>query len=225
MQTVPLRTWSSHSPISYDRVLPRVRRLCGAGMEEALVALLDDVHSQAMLVRSVPLAELCTAMARANASMSAVEQAVAMMAAKKAALRASHLVPVLRRLSLEDPDDALDGTTIVGDLTSILSGYGEHTMTFEATPALSLQLRCRPQAAGTGTRLWHSASLLAWACDTRWGGFEIRGKRVLELGCGLAAGGLACAALGASQVWLTDVDDAALASAQVSGDAKHPVLF
>ena len=145
-----------------------------------------------------------------------------MMAAKKAALRASHPVPVLRRLSLEDPDDGLDGTTIVGDLTS--TGHGEHTMTFEATPALSLQLRCRPQAAGTGTRLWHSASLLAWACDTRWGGFEIRGKRVLELGCGPRRVGWCCA--WRLTVWLTDVDDAALAlaerNAELNGLAQRP---
>ena len=41
----------------------------------------------------------------------------------------------------------------------------------------------------------------------------MEGQRVLELGCGTAAAGLACAALGASTVWLTDIDDDALAFA------------
>ena len=52
--------------------------------------------------------------------------------------------------------------------------------------------------------------LRAEACAAGWGGLRIAGRRVLVLGAGTAAEGLACAALGASSVLATDVDEAAL---------------
>lgn len=43
-----------------------------------------------------------------------------------------------------------------------------------------------------------------------WGGLRVEGARILEVGCGTGAVGLACAAMGAEHVWITDVDSAAL---------------
>lgn len=98
---------------------------------------------------------------------------------------------------------------------STLSGHGVHTLSFAVGigPSSPLRIRGRPQAAGTGTRVWRSARLAIWACETKWGGLCVSGRRVLELGCGTAVVGLACAALGAEAVCLTDMDEDALSLA------------
>ena len=128
------------------------------------------------------------------------------------------LVPLLRRASLLK-DAALSAAMLdaLGVLTASLSGHGEHTLRVGLHPAEAaaapLLLRYRPLGLGTGLRLWPVARLAIGACAAQWAGLRVAGKSVLELGCGCGAVGLACAALGARSVWLTDIDEAALALA------------
>lgn len=136
-------------------------------------------------------------------------------------LTASMLVPLMRKASrLGDPDLAERLVATTGVLTSLIAGHGEHTMCIGlASPCAPLSLRCEPCGWCTGTRLWPAARLAIGACSSRWQGVDVRGKRVLEIGCGTAACGLACAALGAACVWLTDWDDGALSLAR--RNAEH----
>ena len=67
----------------------------------------------------------------------------------------------------------------------------------------------------TGCRLWSSSYALVDHLSTRADALVV-GKRVLELGAGVGACGLACASLGASAVCLTDRDEATLALAHAN---------
>jgi len=180
---------------------------------EALRATLDALRHDLHNPRS-PLPQLAERLRNACHSLASMEQEAALEMAKEAAVSTADTFVLLRRAAIEDPDEELGIAALVGTLTATLSGYGEHTTTFVAGDAVRLRLHVRPQAAGTATRVWSAARLAAWVCETRWGGFDVRGQRVLELGCGTAAAGLACAALGAEEVWLTDNEPAALDLAQ-----------
>ena len=181
--------------------------------EESLRATLDVLRHDLHNPRS-PLPQLAERLRTACRSLASMEQEAALEMAKEAAVSTADTFVLLRRAAIEDPDEELGIAALVGTLTATLSGYGEHTTTFVAGDAVRLRLHVRPQAAGTATRVWSAARLAAWVCETRWGGFDVRGQRVLELGCGTAAAGLACAALGAKEVWLTDNEPAALDLAQ-----------
>eukprot|EP00927_Polykrikos_kofoidii_P004458 TRINITY_DN11756_c0_g1_i1.p1 TRINITY_DN11756_c0_g1~~TRINITY_DN11756_c0_g1_i1.p1 ORF type:complete len:406 (+),score=67.80 TRINITY_DN11756_c0_g1_i1:59-1219(+) len=65
-----------------------------------------------------------------------------------------------------------------------------------------------------GRFLWHSGCALA--SQVLNGTIDVRGKRVLELGCGLGAVGLTCARAGAEAVILTDYDDDVLRACERS---------
>ena len=97
----------------------------------------------------------------------------------------------------------------------LLSVTAPHAVVL-AAGGVRLRLRSADQGTGTGTRVWRSALLAIEACAEGWGGVSVRGRRVLELGCGTAAAGLACASLGAAEVWLTDIDADALALARTN---------
>eukprot|EP00966_Prymnesium_polylepis_P145643 3364104-Prymnesium_polylepis.1 len=163
-------------------------------VEQDVVLKVTDVGSlgqdelQALLVR---LRAACSAMRD-------VEQDIALAAASEAGLRSSHCLALLRQVSMQDAEAYEDLSNIVAELTSHLSGSGVHTSVF-ATGSVSLRLRSRPRGTGTGTRMWRAARLAAWACETRWG-LDVCGRRIIELGCGTAVVGLACAALGCSEV-------------------------
>ena len=64
----------------------------------------------------------------------------------------------------------------------------------------------------TGCRLWSAAYALVERLSAR-DGADVRDRRVLELGAGVGAAGLACAALGARSVTLSDRDEGTLALA------------
>lgn len=158
---------------------------------------------------TMPLAEVCALLRSSCLALSSMEQSEALDITHEAVLSTADTVPLLRRAVTDDPDEVLEAAALTAQLTTILSGYGEHTTIF-AFGSLRIRLLVQPQAAGTATRVWHAARLAAWACDTEWAGFRVRGRTAVELGCGTAAAGLACAALGAQQVVLTDNDEAAL---------------
>lgn len=98
-------------------------------------------------------------------------------------------------------------------MINTLSGAGTHTLIFSPSPSVQLRLRYTPQSTGTHGRVWRAAGHAASACANEWAGIRVTGARVVEVGCGCGGTGLACAALGASLVWLSDVDDKALAQA------------
>ena len=136
-------------------------------------------------------------------------------------LTASMLVAVLKRAGRAEDAELGEATMeCCGVLTALLSGHGEHTLRIGLTASgrPPLALRCVPQGWCTGTRLWPASRLAIGALAAGWQGLRVDGRSVLEIGCGLAAAGLACAALGASPVWLTDCDEAALAMAE--GNAR-----
>jgi SAM-dependent methyltransferase len=147
------------------------------------------------------------------------------------------LVPLLRRASRLACSDAelgerlLDG---VGTLTASLSGHGEHTYRLGLGGGgggggstgggggggdggggvrAPLMVRHVPNSQHAGVRCGPAARLGIGACATGWSGLRLDGRAVLELGCGTGAVGLACAHLGASEVWCTDTDADALALA------------
>tara|TARA_B110001452_G_scaffold163193_1_gene136017 strand:+ start:594 stop:1733 length:1140 start_codon:yes stop_codon:yes gene_type:complete len=131
-------------------------------------------------------------------------------------LTATMVVPLLRRASrLRDPERLELTMTAVGVLTASLAGHGEHTLRIGlGAMRPPLLLRYQPMGRCTGLRLWPSARLAIGALCSGWAGLRVGpGTSVLELGCGTAAVGLACAALGARSCWLTDIDDDALALA------------
>ena len=177
-----------------------------------LEELLEDLLA-GLLHKATPLPSLTRSMAAAIAALSAVEQPVALAAARSSGLRAAHTVPLLKRAMIEDPDGSTDTPALVTSLCTILSGYGLHASTFSGA-SVCLSLHCRPQAQGTGSRLWPAARLAVWASESRWAGLDVRGRNCLELGCGTAAVGLSLAALGAADVWITDWDVSALELAQ-----------
>ena len=75
-------------------------------------------------------------------------------------------------------------------------------------------------ADGTNRRLWPAACVLSTYLSRH--PEVVQGKRVIELGAGSGAVGLACAALGASHVVLTDCSDALpLIHDNVSRNAPH----
>ena len=193
---------------------------------ETLASLRQDLHTP-----RAPLQRLAQQLHVVCDAFANLEQAAALAIAKESAMTTADTLPLLRRAIIEDPDDEHGVVELVGTLTSALSGYGEHTTTFSAGGLVRLQLRVRPQAAGTATCVWHAAHLAAWACVDRWAGVDVRGRRVLEIGCGTAAAGLTCAALGAAEVWLTDNEPAALdlarRNAALNGLAErtHTALF
>ena len=89
--------------------------------------------------------------------------------------------------------------------------------TLTLTPALTLslnpnpnQVRHVPNSQYAGVRCGAAARLGIGAFATGWAGLRVEGRVILELGCGTGAVGLACAHLGASEVWCTDTDADAL---------------
>jgi predicted nicotinamide N-methyase len=74
---------------------------------------------------------------------------------------------------------------------------------FEQRPSLSADTN---QIDGTFRRIWPAAlSFGSWLCAHP---AVVKGKSVLELGAGSGVAGIICAALGASEVWLTDLPSA-----------------
>ena len=158
-----------------------------------------DVHDLASRIR------------RCNTKLCEVDQVTALAAAREVALAPSQCVTLLKRASVEDADEAAGLATAAGELVSILSGCGVHQCPF-ATRSTSLRLCYQQQSTGTHGRVWRAAHVAACACEDGWGGVSVVDeRRLIEIGCGTGAVGLACAALGASSVWLTDIDEGALA--------------
>lgn len=67
----------------------------------------------------------------------------------------------------------------------------------------TLQTRLGVAAIGAGAVIWDSAYILARHIACSFGAKGLRGKKVVEIGCGVALPGLAAAACGAA-VLLTD---------------------
>ena len=132
-------------------------------------------------------------------------------------LNSTTLIPLLRRatrLAGIDPELGERLLESVGILTAILAGYGEHTYRIDlGGMRTSLVLRhvgCFPPVARLGI-----GALVA-----EWAGTYVAHRTVLELCCGTGGVGLACAALGAREVWCTDLDEDALAMAERNSTAN-----
>ena len=182
-----------------------------------LVGPLDALLSDLLAARGaarVPLHTLAAHLLECNVGMANRSQDEALDAARSAGLQSSHCLPMLQRAALEDPDDESGLAAAASDLINTLSGSGTHTYCFSPSPTVSLRLAYTPQATGTHGRIWRAAHVLAGACAVGWGGVRVEAARVLELGAGTGAAGLACAALGASATVITDVDDGALVLAR-----------
>ena len=63
-------------------------------------------------------------------------------------------------------------------------------------------------ASGDGGVVWEAATATLAHLEATYGDCALQGQRVLELGAGTGLCGLACAALGASHVTLTDLPSA-----------------
>ena len=127
------------------------------------------------------------------------------------------LVPLLRRANRLASTDAELGERLldaVGTLTASLSGHGEHLYRLGlggCDGARAPLLVCHvPNGQYAGVRCGPVARLGIGACATGWAGLRVVGRAVLDLGCGTGAVGLACAHLGAREVWCTDTDTYAL---------------
>ena len=144
-------------------------------------------------------------------------------------LNPSILVPLLRRatrLSCKDPELGERLLDAIGTLIASLSGHGEHTYRIDLGAAVAgapLLLRHVPGGQAIGVRFWPVARLLIGACAAGWAGLRIAGRTVLELGCGTGAVGIACAALGSSEVWCTDSDIDALVLAARNATANGAI--
>lgn len=127
------------------------------------------------------------------------------------------LVPLLRRASRLACTDAELGERLldaVGTLTASLAGHGEHTYRIGLGGSTgSLSIRHLPSGQCAGARFSPVALLGLGAVAAGWAGLRVEGRAVLELGCGTGAVGIACATLGAKEVWCTDIDADALALA------------
>ena len=174
-----------------------------------LVAQLDSLR--VAILTGVATNDLDSRVRSCCAAMNDMERDKALAAANEAAFDATLGVKLLRRASMMDDDEA--SLNASAELVNILSGSGMHTHEF-ATDAVKLRIRYLLQATGTHGVIWRSELVSALACERGWGGIRVAGQNVIELGCGTALCGLACAALGAASVWLTDVDDGALKLAQ-----------
>lgn len=146
------------------------------------------------------------------AEIEAVPQAVMLEAMELAAVSASSMTRLLARGDSACVDAA-------APVLAALAGNGRHSASFEvASAGVSLLLREAPAAScgghGYGRRIWRSARIVAEACAAEPG--LVRGKRVLELGSGVGLTGMACAALGAASVVLSDHDVGALRLAEES---------
>ncbi|KAK2078363.1 hypothetical protein QBZ16_003203 [Prototheca wickerhamii] len=123
------------------------------------------------------------------------------------------LTLMLKRLDPEAQDSEV--TDQVARILAILSGPAacgggprQLVLASPAAGALSLAVYEGSLTDGVGARLWAAAHILCKALAQRPG--AVRGRRVLELGAGCGACGLAAARLGAERVALTDYLDAVL---------------
>ena len=143
-------------------------------------------------------------------------------------LNPSILVPLLRRatrLSCKDP--SLENASLmllVLSSRAFLAMASTPTIDLGAAVAgAPLLLRHVPGGQAIGVRFWPVARLLIGACAAGWAGLRIAGRTVLELGCGTGAVGIACAALGSSEVWCTDSDMDALVLAARNATANGAI--
>ena len=166
-----------------------------------------DVNSETLSVLLIAVCEaLCdvdqdTALHAAACPWRTLDPHEALIADKRAAageyvgdqtMTATMLLPLLSRACRADNSDEL--VDRLGVLASSLSGHGEHTLRIGLGETLPpLQLRVEPAGLCTGTRLWPVARLAIGACASGWAGLRVEGGRVLEIGCGAAAVGCACA--------------------------------
>jgi predicted nicotinamide N-methyase len=181
----------------------------------ALVLELDRLRADLGCKRAATVEELASRIQNINQLLLECDQDEALAAAAEASLAPSHCLPLLRRATLEDPDERSGLATAAADLMSSLSGQGRHTHRF-ATEKVVLKLRHQPQATGTAGAIWRGERIAAVACESGFGGLAVTGKSVVELACGTGGAGCVCAALGASVVWLTDVDIGGMALARAN---------
>ena len=113
-------------------------------------------------------------------------------------------------------------------LAAALHVPGTHKRPIRVAPGLEVTVleadEGKPGGVHTGTVTWSSARALAAHLSER---LElVRGKRVVEIGCGCGLVSLTCCALGADAVLATDVEDDALARvAGAPGGAELSTAF
>ena len=191
----------------------------------ALVNILDTLRRDVIFFvggsSQLTMAALAMQIRLCIAELRECSQEEALEAASEAGLQTAQCVPLLQRSALKDPDDAPGLAAAAAALINYLSGQGSHTFSFSPTRSINLRLVYTPQATGTHGRIWRAEHVIVDACEKQFGGVRVGGSTVVEVGCGTAGAGLACAALGATSVWLTDVDEGALAQARENAEINE----
>ena len=187
---------------------------------DELVHALDTLRADLGCKRCADVNQLAERIRMINQLLLERDQDEALAAAAEASLAPSQCLPLLRRATLEDPDETAGLAAAVADLVGSLSGQGKHTYRF-ATEQVVLKLRYQPQATGTAGAIWRGERVAALACESGFGGLTVADQNVIELACGTGGAGCVCAELGASSVWLTDVDEGGLALARSSVDLNQ----
>ena len=192
------------------------------GEGSSTLALQLCQYSALVHTAGAPAEQLLDQGAALLAALAAVDFAAMRAAIESSAISVSSISARLLRHPSEEVIDA------AAALIAALSGQGKHTAVLELPGCGSLRLVEQPGVScdghGYGRKIWRASRVASAAC-TSGDHVDVRGKRVLEVGAGAGAPGIACAVAGAAEVVISDWDEEALklaaANAALNGVAER----
>ena len=192
------------------------------GEGSSTLALQLCQYSALVHTAGAPAEQLLDQGAALLAALAAVDFAAMRAAIESSAISVSSISARLLRHPSEEVIDA------AAALIAALSGQGKHTAVLELPGCGSLRLVEQPGVScdghGYGRKIWRASRVASAAC-TSGDHVDVRGKRVLEVGAGAGAPGIACAVAGAAEVGISDWDVEALklaaANAVLNGVAER----
>ena len=192
------------------------------GEGSSTLALQLCQYSALVHTAGAPAEQLLDQGAALLAALAAVDFAAMRAAIESSAISVSSISARLLRHPSEEVIDA------AAALIAALSGQGKHTAVLELPGCGSLRLVEQPGVScdghGYGRKIWRASRVASAAC-TSGDHVDVRGKRVLEVGAGAGAPGIACAVAGAAEVVISDWDVEALklaaANAVLNGVAER----